>query len=356
MLTQIAANQRLYTVVEDLTTVYRLLVDGCVEDALSGELLRSPFTVSTDRDDLRVKATGDGWFAVGGDPELAFSLLATDAYAFELAVAAPGYRGQAQTVNVAAGSSFPLAPVVFALRRRPVRLQGRVTEAAGDHAPIAGAQVAIEAGKVLALRTPLSLRHGAGVEVRECPLTPSGSAKQLHFAAAAGDDTVTLSERTGLAPDNVLRLGPAERFEFARIQSLAPDPADPGQPGEVTLRTPLRRSLPQGAAARRVNPAPTAAAQALAADAEAGEGVLTLAAPLAATAVRVEVEASPEVEYHAVGALTDTGGYYRFDGIAGIAKATFVAGAAGFVDGDQKWVIDYDTPVNVLDFRLETPP
>ncbi len=352
--TQIVADQRLYTVVEDLRTFFRLLVAGRVEDALTGEPVRSPLTVTVDRDDLLVKAAGDGLFAVGGDPELAFSLLSTDAYAFELTVRAPGYRQQRRTVNVPAGSSFPLPAVVFSLRRRPVRVQGRVTGAAADHPPIAGATVTIQAPEVLALRTPLAFDHAAGAEVRDCVLAPAGPPKQLELAAVAGDDTLTLSDRTVLAAGTILRFGPPERLELAVIESLAPQPADPNLAGAVTLSAPLRRSLPQGVPAQPVNPAP-AAAQALAGEVAAGEGVVTLADPLNAAAVRIETADSLLVEYHAIGALTDVGGYYRLDGIAGIAGATLVASAAGFDDGEQPWVIDFATPVYVLDFRLETP-
>ena len=352
---QIAADRRLYTVVHDLTTYYRLLVAGRVLDALTGEPVRSTFTVTAEREDLLVRSLDDGFFAVGGDPELAFSLLASNAYPFGLTVSAPGYREASQTVPVPANATFPRPPVVFSLRRRPVRLQGRVTEAAGAQGPIPGAAVGIGAGPVLALRTPLAFGHDAGVEVRDCALTSAGAPKLLHSAAAGGDDTLTLNNRTGLNLGHVLRLGPPEAYEYAPITGLAPEPADLNQPGEVTLGTPLRRSLSPGDEAQRVNPAPNPAAEPLAARAEVGEGVLRLSNPLAAATVRVELLASPEVEYHAVGALSDAEGFYRFDGIAGIVEATFVASAAGFNDGDQPWVIDYPTPVNVLDFRLEAP-
>ncbi len=355
MHTQVIANQRLYTVVKDLTTSFRLLLHGRVEDELTGELLRSPFTVGVDRDDLVAKSVGDGLLAIGGDPELAFSMLATDAYSFDLHVTAPGYREQQRTIPVPAASTFPLPAVTFSLRRQPVRLQGRVTRAAAGHPPIPGAGITVQAGTVLALRTPLSFDHAAGVEVRECVLAPAGGAKQLELPGLAGESSVTLSDRLGLGGGDVLRLGPPESYEFAIIDSLAPQPADPNQPGEVTLRTPLRRSLAAGAEAQRVNPAAAAVAPQLAAAAVAGEAVLTLDNLLAAAAIRIETAAAPEVEYHAVGALTDADGYYSLDGIAGLRATRFVASAAGFDDGEQPWVIDYDNHVNVLDFRLETP-
>lgn len=354
---QIAANGRLYTAVADLTTTFRLVVAGRLTDALDGGVLRRPLRVEASRRGLVVKTFGDGLFAVAADPALAFPLLATDPYDFELAFTVPGYRPLTVAVPVSAGSVFPLAELAPALRRLPVRVQGRVT-AAATGAPLAGARVGLQEAQLLPLAAPLAFPHPPGTEVRECTLAPVGPLRQVAAPAAGGGATLVLSDRLGLAPGQVLRLGPPHRAELGLLASLAPEPADPGLPGEVTLSAPLRRSQPQGSPVQRVSALPGAASQPLGLDAAAGEGVLVLAGPLAVSAggaVRVEVPPSPALELHLTGTETDAAGYYRLDGVAGIAGATFLAGAAGFLDGVTPWIIDATHPVNVLDFRLETP-
>lgn len=350
---QISTGDRLYTVVHDLTTTFELLLVVRVEDALTGELVPNPIAIGPDRSALLVKSEASGYVVIAADVDLAFPRLAVDAYDFEVRIRALGYREVALPVHLPAATSLPMPAVTVTLRRVPVRVQGRVVRAAGDHDPIAGARVTIQADDVLALHTPLSHDHLAGAAVRACALNPAGAIKQLTAAVAAGETRLPLSDRLALAPGDVLRLGPPHRLELALIDSLAPDPPNPALPGEVTLRTPLRRTLPAGAEVEEVTPAPGAAATTLARAVQTGEGVLALAAPLAADSVRLEAAASPDVEYHVIGALTDAEGYYRLDGI-GITAATFVASAPGFVDLPRAWRID-STPTAFLNFRLETP-
>jgi hypothetical protein len=157
---QIAAADRLYTVVEDLTSLFRVVVSGRVRDAIDGDPLRAGFRVGTSRRELVARTLPDGLFAVAADPALAFPSDAA-AYDFELEVSAPGYRPETVAVPVPPASTFPLAPLDVSLRRLPVRVQGRVVRAAGGD-PVAGARVTVQAPEVLALHAPLAFAHGAG--------------------------------------------------------------------------------------------------------------------------------------------------------------------------------------------------
>ena len=58
-------------------------------------------------------------------------------------------------------------------------------------------------------------------------------------------------------------------------------------------------------------------------------------------------------EYHDLGALTDTAGYYQLNGIGRVRTIYLAVSAAGFTSPPPvPWVINYEQPVNLVDFRL----
>jgi len=351
---QIQAGGRIYTTVEDLRTRYRLVFGGRVVEEDGGAPLRAPFAVTAGYPGLWLKALRDGFFAAGGVPERLFPLLATTPYAVDLEVTAAGYRPASASVHLPAGAAFPRPLVTLELRRLPIRIQGRVVETAGEREPIAGAAVDVADPRLLALRTPLRFAHPAATPVAACPLAPVGGALATRRVAAAGGTVLDLDRRTGLAPGSVVRLGAAGRYEFRLVDAVA-TPPDPSQPGEVTLRQPLLRTLEAGGAVQRVDPGAATATTTLAAAAEAGEALLRLGDDLDAAAVRIEAELSPRVEYQAVGTVTGGDGYYRLDGVGPVSRVRLEAGAAGYheMTVPKLWVLDYGQPVNVVDLSLE---
>ncbi|HSF43595.1 MAG TPA: hypothetical protein VLT87_27625 [Thermoanaerobaculia bacterium] len=352
---QIEAGGRTYVTVEDLVLRDRLVVAGRVIERITGDPWRGGFAVRlTSGDVLRSRARSDGFFAVAGDPERAFPDLAVNPAAIGLAVSAAGFRPREVTVAVPVASSFPLPAIEVALDRLPITILGRAVEVASRN-PIAGARVAFTSPTLALLRTPLHFGHAAGAPVRACQLNLAGAAKTLAAPAVRGASTLLLSNRTGLGVGDLLRLGPDGRREVVVIRSLAPMPANPALPGEVTLTAPLVRSFGVNEAAQPVTAADLPGLSTLSAEVFSGGGVLPLSAALTVSTVRVEAAASPAAEYHVLGALTDADGYYRAAGVDRPARTDLTATALGFDPLVVPWVASFAHPVNRVDFAMETP-
>ena len=356
---QIRVGTRDYTVAGDVATIYRALVIGMVRDEITGQAPRTRVSVRAGRQDVSVKVADDGIFGVAGYAEQVFPHLGSDSYSLDLVVGASGYREVARTVTIAPNSSLPVSMPVVLLRRVPIRLQGRVVKDTTARPPIEGAKILTVGGpspteRTVALRTPLHFAHSSGVQVRNCQFTPSGAPKQLLGNAPMGGRRLLLSDRIGLGSNEILRLGPDRSVEYAVIESLDALPADPGQPGKVTLRNALRRGFPATAEVQRVTATVSGPNFQLMREADAGDGILILDAVPGADAVRVEAAASAIVEYHALGALTDDDGFYRLDGMGRLRAIDLDASATGFgpLPAPVSWTINYEQPVNIINFRL----
>ncbi len=333
------------TVVEDLTTRYRVLVSGRVLSAIFG-LPLPQFSVAADWPGFFSKTTPDGFFCLAGVESLLFPVYPVT---FDLTITAPFHQTFTQSVTITASSDLPLTLPDVALRNNPVRLQGRVTLDDPDHTPVAGAMVTIDDTAVLTLRTPLHFNHPAGTPVQPVSLTTTGTIKTLTAPAAQLGDTVTLNNRTGLAPGNVLRLGTAVSAEHAIIAAIVGSPATPG---EVKLTAVLQRSLPAGATVELVTVGAPGAAVNLLDDVLVGEGILRLAGTMTAVAIQITDAAPARREYHTLNALSDAHGYYRLDGLNRLASITLHA-TDGTDNDSQDWTVNYRQPVNVIDFRLD---
>ena len=356
---QVQTEDRTFTVTDDFTSTYRVLILGSIQDEISSSQLEAGVSAHVSRPDLKVKLAVGGAFAVNGYPEVSFPDLATTSYSVTLAVSAGGYRSQLLTVNIPAQSTFPITKSAVKLRRLPVRVQGRVVKATSGRSPVAGARlVSVDdpanppAVHTCALRSPLYFDHASGVTEREMPLTPTGSAKQLAADAPAGTTTLTLSNRTGLAPNSIVAFGPDIQVEYAVIDGMDPEPADLTQPGNITLRNGLNHSLAAGIQAQQVTAGAAGTSRSLAVDANAGDAVLLLDGLLNVDTVEVADPTPTKVEYHAVGALSDTDGFYHFDGAGRVSTIFLNASAAPLHDLIEGWTIDYSSAVNVLDFYL----
>lgn len=354
MIEQVTHGGWTYQVVEDHTFRQRLVVSGRVRVFPGGEAPGTALELTVSRRGLTVRDLGDGLLAVAADADRNLPHLATDPYPFDLHVAARGFRPVSRTIAVPAGSTLPLPHLDLELEPLPVRLQGRVVGVTAlDEPPLPGATVRATDASLPALRTPAVFDHGAGTEVRACDPQPNGAPKAVEEGVEGGTDTVVLSDRQQLGAGDVVLLGPPRLQEYAVVANLPPEPADLNQPGEVVFTAPLVRSLRAGDPARRVDPTPQPANTSLSRDLRAGEGLLHLDADLPATVVRIAVPPAPQVEYHALGALTDAAGYYRLDGLGGVEQIRWTATAVGFDDLTLAWRADYRPPINTLDFRLD---
>lgn len=347
----------LYTVVTDVTTTYWAVITGAVTDEILGTFNSPAFTVALTRTDLQTKTTAQGLYAVTGYPTRSFPKLSSTSYTVDLTLEAPGFRNYPLSVTIPTNTSFPVSAPAVAMRRLPVRLQGRVVlDATG--LPVAGALVLSVDNPsppsppppppiphAMLLRSPLYAVHAVNATVQAVTLTATGTA-QLSQAVNAGTTTVTLTTTAGLTGSAFLQIKTPNTVlvEYAVVKSLGP------QPGEVVLATPLNRSYGAGAATvvTFVNAAPAGSAAHLLLDADAGDGIVVADQLLTGSTLAID-EGTAAVEYHELGAAADSNGYYAFDGVGRVQELFLQANGTGT---PVPWAIEYDYATNVVDIRI----
>lgn len=347
---QVQVGNLLYTVVDDCTTSYRAIVTGAVTDEIFGELYAPEFTVDTGRADLPSKTTPNGLFAVTGYPN-------SNADTVFLKLKAPGFRELLIKQSIPASSAFPVIVPPAKLRRLPVRIQGRVVNDL-TRAPIPGALVLSVDNPTTppvvhttAMRTPLYFDHASGAAAQLVTITPAGVAS-LKVSSAASDRVLTLFPRTGLGPNSIVQLSAASQMivEYGVVDHLGP--GAPALQGEVFLRNALNRSyrVSPATTVQFVNAAPAGGPATLATDANAGDGVLPATQLLNGTTLVID-SGTLTAEYHEVGALSDSDGFYGLDGM-GRVQEIFLRGSQGALKQTIGWFIEYDHAINVVDLRL----
>jgi hypothetical protein len=341
----VTANQRLYTLVDDLTDRFQVIVTGRITSA-EWNLPLATFQIEVDRPDVFVKILPTGYFALAGKIPVLFPELAMQAYALQITVSAPGHEGASATVNVPiATNTFPLPEQNFALNYAPIRLQGRVTLAATG-APLVNATVTVDEPNLSTLRAPTRFTHANGTQVNSGALNPSGAIRTVIEAAPPDAQQLRLSTTAGLGGGSILRIGNASAYTYVVLDSVP-------QPGIVVLRGTPRRSLNFGEEARRVTFVPDGGSQQLTADVPAGIGLLPLNGALGGSALQM-ADADPlRVEYFSAAALTDTQGYYRLSGIGRRQSIHLRAvDAPALNDAERDWLIDPRQPINTINFSL----
>jgi len=352
---QVDVNNEVYTVVDAATTVYWAVIAGAASDEIFGRLAAPGFAVELERTGLGTKALGNGIYAICGYPRQSFPQLATTGYTVNYVLSAPGYRDLPLAVTIPVDATFPVAAPAAAMRLLPVRIQGRVVSST-TRLPIGGASVVSidnpsspPAVHATVLRSPLYLPHASGAAAQEVSTAVTGSAF-LTQDVASGDQVLNLSTRTGLAAGSIVSLtyGSGVQLEYGVVASLGPGPANAA--GQVFLSYALNRSYPAaGTAVAFVTATPTGAAAALSTDADAGDGIV-LATQLFRQTVGLEI-GGPLAEFHQVGALSGSDGYYGLDGM-GRVREVFLQAAQGASQEIVDWFIEYDQPFNQVDFRL----
>jgi hypothetical protein len=319
---------RRYDIDVDIVAQWRVFVWGPVSDDGDGRLLSPTYAVTVD-EPLLAASAHDAGYALVGDPDVALADSST-AHPLQLGVTADGYRAAAQTVIVPAN---PVLPVVapIALRRLPVRLTGRVIEAATGNA-IAGAAIALTGpplpnpARALLLSPPLVADLSPAARLRGHAVTPVASAVPVKTAraGAAGVRDVLLDDLQDLAAGQLLRFGPPDRAHWAEIELL------PGTPGLVRLPAPLALSVREGepAAPFTLDAAVGPLASPIGA-AFAGEGVvITDATPGGDLVVIADPPAPPR--FHSQGAISGPAGDYAIAGLARLARIRLAMTASGF--------------------------
>ena len=354
---QVQVGNLLYTVVDDCTTTYRAVLTGTVTDEVLGDFSSPAFTVKLERSDLGTKTMATGLFAVTGYPDQSFPHLATTSYSVNLVLQAPGFRNLNIAATIPINATFPVVIPPVGMRRLPVRIQGRVVNDM-TRAPIAGALVLSVDDPTTpplvhttALRSPLYFAHASGVSAQLVTIGSLGGAT-LTSDSTAGTQVLNLSARTGLGPGSIIQLSNVSKLivEYGVVDHLGPGPA--GSAGQVFLRNALNRSYPAGipTIVQFVSATLSGAPAALSTDADAGDGVLRASQLLNGATLVVE-SGTLTAEYHEVGALSDTDGYYGLDGI-GRVQEIFLKASQGPLQQTLGWFVEYDQMINVVDVRL----
>jgi len=353
-------NNRTYTVVNDLTTFYQVFITGSVTDELTEEPLTGRFTVLSDLMGIFIKVMEGGLFCIAGEVARVFPHIDTTSYIVDLRILAPGYKEATLSVAVPQNSNFALPAVQVNMRRLPVRIQGRVVGQASTVTPVSNALVRFVdephpptplTEHVVALRTPLHFAHESGVTVNSRPLAPKGNPKPLIASAPVGSQALVFADQAGIAINDVLRIGPDVWGEYAVVTAL---PKDSALPGLVALSNPLNHSFLAGTAVQPFALGAVEKATKLTRAAETGDGTLFLQGLLDSNTVEVADSTPAHVEYQALGAITDTEGYYRLDGMNRVRTVYMDVSATGFSPLVEpiSWTIDYGQPINSVNFRL----
>ena len=353
---QVTVGDLLYTVVDDGTTTYWALLTGSVTDEILGELYAPDFTVVSGRADLQLKKTANGLFALTGYPDLSFPNHGTTTYNLNLQLKAPGFRDFGWIQSVPAGKPFPIVIPPKALRRLPVRIQGRVVNDL-TRAPISGAQVLSVDDPLTpptihatAMRAPLYFDHPLPAQAQNVNMI-SPIVTSLSADVARGDLVLNLSACNGVGPNPVLKLFNASEtiVEYAVVDHFGP--GAPGA-GQAFLRNALDHSYSQlTTTATFFAPSPVGGAANLSSDANAGDGVLLANQLLNGASTLVVDSGSLIAEYHEVGALTDSDGYYGLDGMGRVPEI-FLFSTQGGLQQTVPWFIEYDHAINIVDLRL----
>ena len=265
-----------------------------------------------------------GHLVLTGRADRALPHLATAPVTLTVRLDRPGRPRQLLEITIPAGSPLPWRTSAL-LDADPLTLTGRVREAAFPHPPIPQALVTVTGAagiELLALRTPLTQPHSLGTTVQLRTLA-GGATTTTDGAAPAGTDRLRLTSTAGIGPASVLAVGEPERVEHVR--ALTTEPGD-----VVVLRTPLARSLADGAPVRRHTLGAIGATTTLARPGQPADGGLVTLAAL--TGDVVEIVDGDRTELRALGALTATDGGWRLDGIPAVPAISLLVSAPGFTD------------------------
>jgi hypothetical protein len=343
-----------YEAVEDVEGLFDAVATGLVRDDVTQRLPRTDVTVTPSRAELTGLYLESGAWGVAGRLERALPEYPAAAATFDVQLFAPGYRPAALTVTVPAGAALPVGVAGVRLRPFPVRIEGRVTRSTLNPAPAAAGaivRIANRPGQALvALRTPLHGPHAQGVDVRPIDLADTATERALAEPAESGSDTVVLDDVTGLM-GRVVGFDWRHQLELARVQAV--DVAA----STATLTGPLTRAYPRDTRLKQFTVSPgTPPSSQLDRDADAGDGLLVLDGALDpdTAAVQVGNPATPEVEFAAVGALSDADGFYAMEGIGGVETVDLRARATAVSPDGPRFsrTLEYGRRTNVVNLRL----
>ena len=236
---------RIYEITPDVLGRDRVLVIGTLTDDADGRPLAREAEL-TASEDFVFAAQSDREVALGGNPRVAFADRSL-AHDVTVTISAEGYRDAAETVTIPAFAAFPHRND-FTLRRLPHAVTGRVYGRNGavppENDPLASAEISLDpvpnaAGDVpMLLRQPLQAPQSSGATVQRRAFLAAPDVAMIE-PAARGQRLAGLVDGSGVAPGNLLRLGPAGRPRYSEVASIVahPDFAAPAVLVPLTIRS-----------------------------------------------------------------------------------------------------------------------
>jgi len=335
------------------------LVDARLVDELTMEPVATPVRVTpagsafarpSSRRAVRARSAAGGLVGLVGLPTRVMPGLALVNYELGLSIVADGYVPVTRTAFLMPIATFPaaFAPLPLGdiqLHRTGIPIRGRVMRRKpnGDLESLNGAVVRVvniwpalptltvpvppRPPNVLSLPVPLYSDRVAGTgKVRTCSLTANmAQLKTLVRPAARGDRVLFLSDRVGLAPNDVVGI---DRPDGGRVEHAVVAAVDTSVPaaaaGSVSLAYPLALAHGERAEVVPVTVGAPGAPVDFTLDAIAGDTslILTSMAGLGAP-VSVEIFGGTIREYHSAAPPrddTDPDGFYHLPPIARAAQ------------------------------------
>ena len=336
---QVEAQGVVYTVVNDLQIIQNAVITSALIDEASGAPLLTDAVITADIPGLFVNFAEGALFAVVGYVDRVFPKLATTGYTVNLTITAPGYRPATAAIPIPIASPFPIAYPAIKMGPLPVRIQGRVVKDS-DRSPIASAAISSADAKVLLMRSTLRFDHAPGTTVNS--LSTTGPVRNLTADVPSGSNSIFLNDVTGLAATQLLQIGVDGTAEIGVIAIVGPGPK------QITLQNGLRSGFANGATVQQVT---AGAAVTLTRSANAGDGLLLASAGVAGTAVQIVDGA--QTEACVLNTVSDAAGYYHLNGMTGVVSLNLQCSSAGLSTATTNWFLNYNDPVNVVDFRLK---
>jgi hypothetical protein len=320
-----------------------------VTDELTGTAPNSQSVLQVKERGFFSRLGNDGLGGLGAIPRQVFPALQARNYPLHLTIGAARYERRVFQKDVPQDFNFPgtFTPqeLDIALHREPVFIAGRTARLINNASmplpdvqitvtgiwrtpPSANVSVPPDPANIVALAPPLYADRA--------PLTQSmaprdltavtGADKTLMDDVSACANPIRLSDRSGLAPGNILMIDAddLDRAEFIAIKNL-PTAAPADQPANVTLEYPVTFSHRRGAIVRSVSPQVPGASQTITVEAWAGDACVFLNAIGAHAGAReIEITGGPGPdEYHRVktfSVTSDAAGYYRLPPLSRVAQ------------------------------------
>jgi hypothetical protein len=363
---------------------WRAVVRARLIDEITREEVLESVALACEPSELVPRAATGGLVGAIGRPAKLFPSLGLAAVDIRLDVATHGYLPMALAGSLGPIAGFPdaFAPLDFGdvpLHRTATAIVGRIVRNQTFTQPIAGATVQLmgvwstlpppnwmppalqEAPNIVALIPGLYARRNNGAAIARRDLTLSAQAKQLAKPMPAGQMSLVVSDRIGLAAGTVLVIDRDDPMRFEVIQIKSVDTTStPDQPAKVTLEHASKYLHLDGVACTAATPQPPTTPTTFGRAGIAGDAVAILvAAPGFADGSFVEIDDGVAVrEFQRIGRFettSDADGFFRWPAIARIALARLQVQHAGFTDAMPIITLDYRAAIQRVSVFMETP-